>query len=120
MFAFVINDKTKNITYIARDRYGQKPLYYAQLNEGFYFASDIRSIANLNKGQLNLDMESVEYFLTELSVPQPKSIWREIQQVKPAHYLELKDNKIAEKLYWQIDYHEKTEKLRFRGNHRYY
>ena len=109
MFAFVINDKSENVTYIARDRYGQKPLYYAQLNEGFYFASDIRSIANLNKGQLNLDMESVEYFLTELSVPQPKSIWREIQQVKPAHYLELKDNTITEKLYWQIDYHEKAE-----------
>jgi asparagine synthase (glutamine-hydrolysing) len=107
MFAFAISDKTISKFYLCRDRFGQKPLYYANIDSNIYFASDIRSIATLFKGQLNIDMESVDYFLTELSVPQPKTIWREIQQVKSGHLLEIEGNKIKEKLYWNMDFNEK-------------
>jgi asparagine synthase (glutamine-hydrolysing) len=110
MFAFAINDKSIETTYIVRDRFGQKPIYYANIQDAFFFASDIRAIAKLNKPNLNIDMESVEYFLTELSMPQPKTIWREIEQIKPAHYLEVQNETITEKLYWQLDFHDKITK----------
>lgn len=108
MFAFVLFDKNKNVAFACRDRFGQKPLYYFRDKKRFKFSSDIRSIS-ATEDNLSLDYESIDYYFTELSVPQPKTIWQEIKQVRPAHYLriDLPNKKVIQSCYWSLDYTQK-------------
>lgn len=110
MFAFVLFDKRKQVAYACRDRFGQKPLYYFIDRVKFRFSSNIKSITSTEEN-LTLDKESIDYYLTELSVPQPKTIWKEVQQVKPAHFLtiDLKNKKVKQLSYWQINYQQKRQ-----------
>lgn len=89
MFALGIWDKNKQKLFICRDFFGKKPLYYYQDNESFLFSSDIRSIWSQKKDKLNIDYESIDYYLSEIGMPQPKTIWKEVKQIPPASYLEL-------------------------------
>jgi asparagine synthase (glutamine-hydrolysing) len=104
MFAFCIYNPSSNELLLARDRLGKKPLYYYHSNESFYFSSDIRSIWSSNKTKLTIDWESIDYYFSELSVPQPKSIWNEINQLKPAHYARynLENNEFSHHRYWKL------------------
>ncbi len=112
MFAFVLYDKNNRAAYACRDRFGKKPLYYFSNGRKFSFASDIRSVWAAEK-QLTLDTDSLDYYLTELSVPQPSTIWKEIRQVNPAHYLhlDLTKGKLSELRYWELSFKEKEERL---------
>lgn len=102
MFAFCLYDQQKKKHFFARDRFGQKPLYFSRLNNAYYFASDIRILSQLLRPQLSLNKDALSYYLRELSVPQPYSIWNEIEQVKPGHYLSLENDQITEIKYWSI------------------
>lgn len=104
MFSFCIYNPTKNEIVLARDRFGKKPLYYLQTNNSFYFSSDIRSIWATNKNELTIDWESIDYFFSELSMPQPRTIWKEIRQLNPAHYatLDLDSYSFKSCKYWKL------------------
>ena len=92
-----------------RDRFGQKPLYYSQSSDRVLFASDIRSIWAVKDG-LNLDFEALDYYLAELSMPQPRTIWKEIQQVEPATCLRFRLDGLAveSRRYWRVPRPEPT------------
>jgi len=109
MFAFVLYDNLANVAYACRDRFGKKPLYYLNNSSRFCFSSDIRSIQAVERN-LTIDYESLDYYLTELSVPQPKTIWNEIKQVRPAHFIQIDINKasITESCYWKLDFTKKS------------
>ena len=102
MFAFVIIDRNKNKFFLARDHFGKKPLYYSISKKSIIFSSDIKSVKSIAANKLSLDLESLDYFLSEFSVPQPKSIWKEISQLPPSHWMEcsldVDDHVISE--YW--------------------
>lgn len=104
MFAFALVDFEKNVIVLARDIFGKKPLYYYQDDACFLFSSDIRAIHAKVKGNLSLDLESIDYYLSELSVPQPKTIWKEVKQLQPASYMELylHDFNVQERDYFQL------------------
>lgn len=105
MFAFCAIDLINKKTYLARDRFGQKPLYYMACNTGeFIFSSDIRAITKLKKKDLTLNYQSIEYYLTELTMPQPNTIWNEVKQLEPAHYMvtDLEGNIEFIKHYWNL------------------
>lgn len=101
MFAFAIADRRKGELLLARDRFGQKPLYYSKDSDRFLFASDIRSIWAVRPG-LTLDLGALNHFLVELAVPQPRSIWREVSQVEAAHSctVRLSDLSLSHRRYW--------------------
>ena len=84
MFAFVIYDSRKDVFVFARDRFGKKPLYVFESSGEVSFSSDIRALTD--RYSLTLDCDSIDYYLSELSVPQPKTIWKEIRQVRPGSY----------------------------------
>jgi asparagine synthase (glutamine-hydrolysing) len=88
MFAFCLYDKNKSEAFFCRDRLGKKPLYIFQDEQKLIFSSDMRGIYKSEKN-LSIDFESLDYFLTELSVPQPKTIFKEVKQVEPGCYLKL-------------------------------
>lgn len=103
MFAICWTDFENNKSYIVRDRFGQKPLYYLASKQ-FAFSSDIRVLAKTFRNELNLDMGTIRYFLSELDIPQPATIWKEIKQLKPAHYLVVNEKgKVEEEVqYWKL------------------
>lgn len=103
VFAFALYDFYQKKLILGRDRFGEKPLYYRFSEKRILFSSDIRSIWAIEP-DLTIDRESLSYYLSELSVPQPKTIWNEIKQIKPAHYLQIDISKktIVEKRYWEL------------------
>ena len=110
MFAFALYDSRKKLVYLCRDRFGKKPLYF--FNDGRYlkFSSDIRSISH-TENDLSLDYESIDYYFTELSVPQPKTVWQKVRQIPPAHYLkiDLNNKNVNESKYWELDFNHKLD-----------
>jgi asparagine synthase (glutamine-hydrolysing) len=88
MFAFVICDLVNKKVFLCRDRFGKKPLYYSFYNSICYFSSDIRSILPFIASP-ELDYDSLDYYFSEMSVPQPKTIWKNIQQVYKSSFISI-------------------------------
>lgn len=105
MFAFVIYDKRRQLVFIARDRFGEKPLYYRADQNGLSFSSDIRAL-HATAPSLSFNAPALDYYLSELSVPQPLSIWNEISQLPPAHFmtLDLRRGNFKTESYWKLNF----------------
>lgn len=110
MFAFVIYDVKKQLFFGARDRLGQKPFYFFHKGKDFEFASQISSI-QLYHDNLTISSKSINYFLAWGIVPDPYSIFNEINKLKPGHSFNfnLNTGKFNERQYWDIDYLGKTK-----------
>lgn len=105
MFAFGIWDTTKKKLFLARDRFGIKPLYYAHLKDKFLFASEIKAIHLEPSTTLTIDYTSVLDYLNYRYVPSPATIWNEVAKLPPAHYLvyDYKSNTIETySEYWKL------------------
>jgi len=89
MFAFAIWDETRQRFFLARDRFGIKPLYYTLDATGFAFASELKGL--VGKGGVNptLDYRSAIDFFVYRYVPSPGTIWRDVAKLPPAHFLEV-------------------------------
>lgn len=104
MFAFGLFDIKKNKVFIARDRFGIKPLVYAFNNERFLFASELKSIANHRSFIKTLDWNSIADYFTYSYVPFPNSIWKGANKLPPAHYgtLNLDSFELELTQYWSL------------------
>ena len=87
MFAFGLWDDLKQELFLARDRAGEKPLYYAAVGGVFVFASELKAIVMWPGFERRLSMPAVADFLTFGFVPDPKCIWEECHKLPPAHWL---------------------------------
>ena len=108
MFALVIYDSRNQIMFGARDRMGQKPLYYSLNEKGLEFASQISSI-QLHNDNLSISSKAIAYYLTWGNIPDPFSIFNEVKKLKAGHCFEfnLKTNTFSSEAYWDIDDHVK-------------
>src|SRR5580698_5465552 len=102
MFAFAVWDRQENELFIARDRFGVKPLYYFIDDNKFLFASEIRSIlaSGLVKSKINTTA-LLEYF-TYQSFSYPYSPVKDIFQLEAASWMIIKNKKIEKKKYWNV------------------
>jgi len=110
MFAFAIWDNDRKELFIARDRLGVKPLYYAKTEDGtLVFASEIRAIleSELVPRQLN-DAAVLEYLLYQ-SVYAPRTIVDNIYQLPAGSFGLFRDGNLSIKPYWEIDSSSATE-----------
>jgi asparagine synthase (glutamine-hydrolysing) len=108
MFAFGIWNEKKQELFLARDRFGIKPLYYSLQNGNFVFASEIKAIKANSEINTTLDYTSFNDFFVYRYVPSPKTIWNEIKKIPPAHFLLLKsDSTFQIEKYWSIPFSEK-------------
>ncbi len=89
MFALAIFDKTANKLFLARDRFGEKPLYYTLNNERrqFAYASDLRALFHLEWVEKSLSATALSRYLMLGFTTGNQSIINTIQKVLPAHYL---------------------------------
>jgi asparagine synthase (glutamine-hydrolysing) len=104
MFAFVIYDKREQLLFGARDRLGQKPLYYFLKGKEIEFCSQISGI-ELHHKSLNVSEESIGMYLAWRSVPDPLSIYTEVKKLKAGHIFQfsLNDGKFKETAYWDVE-----------------
>lgn len=106
MFAFAIWDNRKGILFLARDRLGIKPLYYANMPDGtFLFASEMKALLEYPGFVRSLRLDAMEDFLALGYVPDPKSILNGIEKLPPAHTLTLAKDTGRQDLqrYWNLD-----------------
>jgi len=85
MFAFAIWDGRTRRLWCARDRAGEKPFYYAAVDGAFLFASEIKGLLEWPGFPRRLDYEALIDSLTLGFVADPKSIWRDVRKLPPAH-----------------------------------
>jgi asparagine synthase (glutamine-hydrolysing) len=87
MFAFALWDTSVQTLVLARDRFGKKPLHYAVDGGTLAFGSEIKSLLCTPSLDRALDLEAIEDFFTYGYVPDPKTIYRAVRKLPPAHYL---------------------------------
>jgi len=104
MFAFCIYDKTKRKVILARDRIGEKPLYYFFNQNDFIFASELRSILRSNKVPLEISKSGLYCYLAVHYVPGDMCIIKNVRKLLPGHYLELDVDSLSFNLveYWDL------------------
>ena len=106
MFAFAIWDSRNQQFFLARDRLGEKPLYYYLDQEKFIFASEIKAILEDKDIKKEIDPQGmINYFSFGHSIA-PDTIYQGIKKLLPGHYLILKNGKIEIKKYWDVYFTE--------------
>lgn len=104
MFAFAIYDFNENKLLIARDRMGEKPLYYSDLPGAFVFASEIKALLKHPSIQKSINMDALNYYLTFDYVPAPYSIFENVHKLEPGCLLTYQNGKLLKKKYWDINF----------------
>jgi asparagine synthase (glutamine-hydrolysing) len=103
MFAFAIWDRDERRLFLARDRLGVKPLYYKQDSRHFMFASEITPIHACGLFDLRIDLRAVADLLAYWYICEPKTIFRDVFQVPPGHYLVVReDGSMRMTRWWQV------------------
>jgi len=87
MFAFALWDCTTRQLYLARDRFGEKPLYYGVCNGTFLFGSELRALAAHPTWRGELNRTAFTQFMLHKYVSGPETIYRGISKLPPASYL---------------------------------
>src|SRR5271170_5554430 len=102
MFAFALWDLASKKLLLARDRFGEKPLYFFDAPEGIAFASELRSLCHFPGFTRELDWTALDQFLTLGYILSPRSPFLNTSKLLPGHYLVLKQDSPKVKLqrYW--------------------
>lgn len=89
MFAIAAWDRQEKVLYLARDRMGEKPLYFGWQGKTFLFGSELKALAVHPDFARRIDRQALALFLRYGYVPSPLCIYREFQQLRPGHYVKL-------------------------------
>nr|WP_207433317.1 asparagine synthase (glutamine-hydrolyzing) [Sabulibacter ruber] len=109
-FAFAIYDKEKESLFVARDRYGVKPLLMYQDEDKLVFASEMKSLLAFDIPR-KLDYVSLYEYLQLNYIPAPASIFKGVKKLMPGHYLMIsKNGKVENNRWYKIPYDEKKVK----------
>jgi asparagine synthase (glutamine-hydrolysing) len=87
MFAFALYDRQERSLHLARDRFGEKPLYYGWLGRTFVFGSELKALQAHSAWRGEIDRGSVALYMRHAYVPAPYSIYTGIQKLPPASVL---------------------------------
>jgi asparagine synthase (glutamine-hydrolysing) len=106
MFAFALWDARNNSLLLVRDRLGIKPLYYADTPAGFAFASEIKALLAIPNCKREVDLESLDQFLSFLWTPDPNTLFRGVKKLPPAHFLVYQNGQTEVREYWDLEFAE--------------
>ena len=102
MFAFAIWDSLEKTLFIARDKFGEKPLSFAHLpNGGIVFSSEIKALLSHPDVSKNPDIDSIQLMLNFGYVPSPRSAFEDIKKLPPAHFLIWRNKSFTMTKYWE-------------------
>ena len=101
MFALALWDARSRTLVAARDRAGEKPLYYACTPRGLLLASEIKALLVAPDVSREVDLEALDQFLTYEYVITPRTIFSAVRRLPAAHYLVYRNGELAVTRYWQ-------------------
>jgi asparagine synthase (glutamine-hydrolysing) len=100
MFAFAIWDARHERLFLARDRFGEKPLFLHENGNGLYFASEIKALLRVPGVKATVNLEAVWDYLAYRYVPGPKTLFTGIRKLMPGTVATWERGKLNEKRYW--------------------
>ena len=103
MFAIAIWDANRNRCVLARDRIGQKPLYYSVKNNQLVFGSELKSLAAVDGICEEIDPAAIDEFLTYQYIPHPGTIWKGVRKLAPGHFAIFENGELSVQRYWNFD-----------------
>ena len=92
MFAFALWDKSEHVLYLARDRIGEKPLYYGRSGNMFLFGSELKALRAHTNWKSEINRDALTSYLRYNYIPSPYSIYRGIHKLPPAHFVKIQNN----------------------------
>lgn len=105
MFAFALWDTSEQTLFLARDRMGEKPLYYGHQGDTFFFGSELKALTAHPAWRGEVDHESLALYMRYKYVPSPWSIYKGIRKLPPATFVAITDygRSIQEpRCYWSL------------------
>ncbi len=111
MFAFALWDTQKKKLIIARDRFGEKPLYYGIFDGKLIYASEPKALLAHPSVNTELDLNALRHYLSYDYVPAPMSIYKGIEKLPAAHMLIVEKGEVRTRRYWDLSWKKNTLKL---------
>ncbi len=100
-FAFAVYDREENTLFIARDRYGIKPLWYYQDDDKFLFASELNALLAYNL-EVEIDYTSMYQFFELNYIPAPHTIYQNVYKLLPGHCMKIRGKEVTTESYYQL------------------
>jgi asparagine synthase (glutamine-hydrolysing) len=105
MFAISLWDRETRTLTLARDRLGEKPLYYGEVGGRLLFGSELKALQAVSNGALQIDRDALAEFMRFSYIPAPLTIYRGVRKLPPGHWLQLRnvaDAQAQAKPFWQL------------------
>lgn len=109
-FSFAIWNVRDQSLFLARDRLGVRPLFYTLKSGNLIFGSEIKAILADRRVQAQIDPAVLEQVFTFWSPLSPRTIFRDIVELPPAHYLQARGGRIDVRGYWELSFPEPSSK----------
>ena len=106
MFSIAVYDPKRNTILLARDRFGIKPLYYLHNQRVFCYSSEIQPLIECLEKKVSINDQSVYNYFSVGYIPNPETIYSEIDQVKPGCIVELNmdTHRVSSSRWWRLNY----------------
>ena len=101
MFAFALWDEERQTLFAARDRFGIKPLYYAQVDDTVYFASEVKALLPFLPS-IETDLEGLKDYLTFQFPLAGKTLFKGVRELLPGHFLRVRNGTLETRRYWDV------------------
>lgn len=108
MFAFVIADRLCCSLFVARDRFGEKPLFVCESQKSITFASEVGAFCYLDGYQAEIDKDAIGSYLCLNYVPGDRTLMKGVRRIPPASWKRYSTDKIEEGTYWEAPIHERS------------
>jgi asparagine synthase (glutamine-hydrolysing) len=107
MFAFALWDRRRRRLLVARDHFGQKPLFYVHDGSRLVFASEIKALLADDPGLARLNPYALDQYLSLRFVQPPDTFFERVKALPPAHFLVWEDDRLRIERYWDLTYRPK-------------
>ncbi len=114
MFAIALYDQLERKIFLARDRAGEKPLYYSVNNNCLFFASELKCFSHFT--DLKINKKALNLFIAQGNIPSPFSIFSNVFKLEPGHIIEFRSGDLIKKKFWEIEPIENIASNSFQEN----
>lgn len=115
-FGVSLWDRERRTVYLARDRIGISPLFYAEVDGWFLWASEIKGLLASGLISARPDLRGLDYFFNFFCAPQRRTVFEGIQSLPPGHYVRIRDGRITLQRYWDLDFPDCGAERDFHSN----
>jgi asparagine synthase (glutamine-hydrolysing) len=108
-FAFALWDSKRRRLFLARDRVGVRPLFYARRREGIYFASEIKALLAVPGIEAEIDPVALDEIFTLWAPLAPLTGFQGILELPPGHFMVIEDGQTRIQRYWDFDFPDRAD-----------